>query len=258
MERRELSVQSKDFLENLRMYLFSSGKKEKEIDEVVEELSDHLEEAEQAGKNVEHIIGQSPEHYMKHLSEEMSTDYKGWTKFVPIFIIGVMAYFLLEDALQGTIHYSLLDLIGFPIVCLILLKVYMMTFKYLSKRKTSILKEFAVFYGVGLLSISLFIGLLLVKKNFGTPFIIVDSMLGRMIIGSLAVCIFVGMALWSKTWFSIFIPLIIFVPQFVTQFLQVSDKTEILLNSFLIFVGIIIFGIFELIKLKKLKAKSIY
>ncbi len=253
LERRELSVKSKDFLENLRMYLFSSGKKGEEIDEVIEELSDHLEVAEQAGKNVEHIIGQSPEHYMKHLSEEMSTDYKGWTKFVPIFIIGVLAYFILEDALQGTIQYSIFDFIGFPIVCLLLLKVYMMTFKYVAKRKTSIVKEFVIFYGVGLLSVSLFVGLIFMKKNFGTPLIIVESLQGRIIIGAVAVCIFIGMALWSKTWVSVLIPLIIFLPQVVISFFKVSDKTEVLLTSLFMFVGISILCIFQFLSLKKIK-----
>lgn len=245
-----LSAKSQDFLDNLRMYLFSSGKKSEEIEEVIEELQDHLHEAEQAGKSIDHIIGQSPKQYMKHLSQEMSTDYQGWTKLIPIFIIGVFAYFLLGDALHGTIHYSLYHLIGFPIVCLFLLKVYLMTFKYLAKGKSSILKEFGVFYVVILLSVSLFVGLLLLDKNFGTPLIIVDSMLGRTLIGGLAACIFIGMALWSKTCFSILIPIILFVPEIIAQFLPINDKSEILLSSLLMVLGFIILFAFQVIKLK--------
>jgi hypothetical protein len=38
----KLSRESRDFLENLRLYLFSSGKNEKEMEEIIEELEDHL------------------------------------------------------------------------------------------------------------------------------------------------------------------------------------------------------------------------
>jgi DNA-binding ferritin-like protein (Dps family) len=247
----ELSAKSQEFLENLRLYLFSSGKKTEEIEEVIEELRDHLQEAEQAGKNVGHIIGQSPKHYMEKLSQEMRTDIKGWTKMIPIFIIGVFAYFLLGDALHGTIHYSLYDLIGFPFICLLLLKVYLVTFKLLAKGKSSILREFVVFYGVGLLSVSLFVGLLLMDKKFGTPLFEWDSMMARILVGGFAAFIFIGMAVWSKSWISIIIPTILYLPETVIQFLPVNDKTELLLSSMLMFFGFIILFGYQFIMNKK-------
>ena len=67
MVQIELSTQSRDFLDNLRTYLFASGKNEHEISEIVEELEIHLNEAESNGKSIEDIVGNSPQEYMKSL-----------------------------------------------------------------------------------------------------------------------------------------------------------------------------------------------
>ena len=41
----KLSREAAAFIDNLHLYLLSSGKKDKEINEIVEELTDHLREA---------------------------------------------------------------------------------------------------------------------------------------------------------------------------------------------------------------------
>ncbi len=72
----KLSMKSTKFLEDLKIYLFSSGKKNEEIDDIIRDLADHLYEAESNGKSIEQIIGSSPKEYMQSLSAEMKTDYK--------------------------------------------------------------------------------------------------------------------------------------------------------------------------------------
>lgn len=42
----QLSKKSQNFIENLRVYLFSSGKQSDEIEQIVNELEIHLAEAE--------------------------------------------------------------------------------------------------------------------------------------------------------------------------------------------------------------------
>src|SRR5690625_6067575 len=74
----KLSNKSKEFLDNLRIYLFSSGKKSDEIDDIVEELEIHLHEAERNGKPIEKVIGKTPEAYMEMISDEMMIDYRTW------------------------------------------------------------------------------------------------------------------------------------------------------------------------------------
>jgi len=56
----KLSKKSQDFLENLRVYLFSSGKQWDEIEDIVNELEIYLFEAEKNGNSIEKIIGNSP------------------------------------------------------------------------------------------------------------------------------------------------------------------------------------------------------
>src|SRR5690625_7864041 len=86
-EQREVSKQSKEFLENLRLYLFSSGKKSRDIEEIVEEIEVHLYEAEQKGKPIEKIIGKSPKEYMEMVSDEMTLEYASWIKYMLIMEI---------------------------------------------------------------------------------------------------------------------------------------------------------------------------
>lgn len=42
----KLSPESRKFIEDLRLYLFSTGKSDQEIEDIVAELEDHLWEAE--------------------------------------------------------------------------------------------------------------------------------------------------------------------------------------------------------------------
>ncbi|WP_339164155.1 hypothetical protein [Siminovitchia sp. FSL W7-1587] len=62
-----LSDKSKAFIENLRLYLVTSGKKQKEINELIDELKVHLIEAEKQGKSIDEMIDCTPEQYMNSL-----------------------------------------------------------------------------------------------------------------------------------------------------------------------------------------------
>src|SRR5690625_3376223 len=90
-EQREVSKQSKEFLENLRLYLFSSGKKSRDIEEIVEELEVHLYEAEQKGKPIEKIIGKSPKEYMVMDSDEMSLGCLTLIEYNLIYLLSIYA-----------------------------------------------------------------------------------------------------------------------------------------------------------------------
>ncbi|CRK81286.1 HAAS domain-containing protein [Neobacillus massiliamazoniensis] len=237
----KLSAKSQEFLDNLQLYLFSSGKKEAEIAEVIEELKDHLCEAEKDGKSVEHIIGQPPEQYMELLSKEMNTDYKGLIKIIPIFILGAFAYILLDNTIRGSIHFSIYQLIGYPVISIVMLGMYVMTFKLIAKRKLTRIKRFGILYGLSLFSIGSFIALLLFDKKFGTPLFQIDTVIGRTIVAAIAIIIFIGIAIWSKTWVSIIIPAIISVPQLLVKFLPVHGQTKLIFPTVLMFLGLIVF-----------------
>lgn len=237
----KLSAKSQEFLDNLQLYLFTSGKKEVEIAEVIEEMKDHLCEAEKDGKSVEHIIGQPPEQYMELLSKEMNTDYKGWMKIIPIFILGAFAYILLDNTIRGSIHYSIYQIIGYPVISISMLGIFAMTFKVIAKGKLSRIKRFGILYGLSLLSIGSFVALLLLDKKFGTPLFQIDTVVGRLIVAAIAIIIFIGIAIWSKTWVSIIIPAIISVPQLLVKFLPIHGQAKVVLPTVLMFIGLIVF-----------------
>src|SRR5699024_9109279 len=96
-EKAQLSYKSRKFLEDLRVYLFSSGKDSNEIEQIVEELEIHLIEAEKNGKSIEKIVGHTPKEYMEQLSNEMPVDYKSWFKYVLIIISGAFSFTLAND-----------------------------------------------------------------------------------------------------------------------------------------------------------------
>ena len=84
----QFSKKSQEFTENLRLYLFSSGKNPDEIEDIVNQLEDHLFEAEKKGKPIEKIIGKSPKEYMKMVSNEMAIDYQTWFTYICFFVFG--------------------------------------------------------------------------------------------------------------------------------------------------------------------------
>ncbi|WP_052807365.1 HAAS domain-containing protein [Risungbinella massiliensis] len=241
----KLSTESEEFLENLRLYLFSSGKKTDEIEGIVEELKDHLWEAEKNGKSVSHIIGESPQHYMEHISKELRTDYKGWLKLLPVFIIGVFAYVLLGDAINNTIGYSLYDIIGYPFICLFMLGVIKVSFQHLAKTNLSKITQYSIYFGIAFLSLSMFIGVILLDRNYGTSLFQLDTFAGRMIVAVIAAVILITISIWSKTWVSIILPIIVYSPTIITDLLPVQYETKLLLSSLFTLIGFLLFLIIQ-------------
>ncbi|ANX14028.1 hypothetical protein ABE41_018605 [Fictibacillus arsenicus] len=241
VQPNKLSKRSQDFLDNLRLYLFSSGKKDEEIEDIVSELEDHLIEAQKHGKSTEDIIGQSPKQYMEQISQEMGVDYMGLIKYVPIILLGVFAYILLGDSLRGGVKYSLLQVIGYPLVCLVLLVVYMKTFKYTASMKLPKSSNMLVLFLVGCLPLSLFLGVMFLNRMYDSPMLINLGSKGNITAAIVAVLIFAGISIWSKTWFSIIIPLLLFTPEILIRLTSFNQETKLILSSIIPFVGIAIY-----------------
>ena len=125
-----LSRESEHFLENLRVYLISSGKKEQEIQAITEELEDHLCEAEKNGKNIDDIIGKSPKEYMDQIASEMSFDLKGLIQYIPIVMLGAFAFILTVKVIRGALEFSMIEAIGYPFIFLLYLLITALIFKY--------------------------------------------------------------------------------------------------------------------------------
>ncbi|QFT87294.1 hypothetical protein FIU87_01330 [Bacillus sp. THAF10] len=237
MNSLPLSKESRTFIENLRVYLFSSGKKTDEIDEITSELEVHLYEAEKEQKDVTHIIGSSPKEYMEQLSSEMSFDVLGWAKFVPIIILGAFSGIVLKDIIFTGFQYSLLELIGYPIVCIISLFVFMGTFKFIASHSLSRSKEFLFLSIAGILPMFLFGGLMFLSNIVTTPIILLGYY-GNIVVASLAITFLIGISIWSKTLVSIMLSIFYIVPEYLLGMTTLSMETQVIASSILMYAGI--------------------
>ncbi|WP_404348887.1 hypothetical protein LG311_01220 [Sutcliffiella horikoshii] len=245
MNQLPLSKKSQTFIENLRIYLFSCGKKTNEIDEITDELEVHLYEAEKENKSVEHIIGSSPKEYMEQISGEMSFDVRGWAKYVPIIILGAFSGIVLKDIVFGGFQYSLVELIGYPLVCIVLLLAYMWTFRHISSHNFSKAKEFFFLYLVSFLSIAMFVGLMFLPNYIESP-IIMLGYYGNLIVASMAISFLIGISIWSKTIVSIVLPIFYIVPEYMVGFTDLSVGNQLWISSLIMYALIGTYLFFEI------------
>jgi len=248
-----VSSESRAFLESLRVYLFSSGKNEKEIEEIVSELEDHLYEAEQNGKNVQDIIGKTPKAYMAQIAKEMPIDLKGLLKYIPIIMIGAIAYIVMGDAVRGELEYSLFKMIGSLFIILFSLFLTSVLFKYVAGNKNSKIKEWFIFGMVGSTPVALFIALLFLDKHYDTSTITFGA-IGYVTAIVFSVLVFIGIAIWSKTWISIILPIILFLPQFIINKSSLEGSTKVILSLVVVPVCFVIYAL-TVMKWEKTKVK---
>lgn len=95
-----LSKEAEKFLLNLRLELISRGKREKDIQEIEEELRDHLIEAEANGQSVESITGNSVKAYIRSISEELPQN-KGFIKYSILLLVYLLGVFIIPDLISG-------------------------------------------------------------------------------------------------------------------------------------------------------------
>ncbi|WP_051314778.1 DUF1129 family protein [Alteribacter aurantiacus] len=246
----KLSLGSEAFLTNLKTYLIASGKKEKEINETVEELRDHLHEAEKDGKDVSHITGQSPKKYMKELSGEMDVDVKSVFNIGALVIAGGLSFIVMGDAIRGDLSYSLLQIIGYPIIALAYLLGVAVTLKYLSARTLSKKKEFFVFLPVGMVPGVLFLALIFLNQVVVTPTFVFPEW-ARVVVFLLAMGLLIFMSIWSKTWILIFVALVLLVPEWVLSQMQFQEETHLIALSVSTLGGFALIVLYLFFKAKK-------
>lgn len=236
----QLSNKSKEFLENLRVYLFSSGKNTNEIEEIVEELEVHLLEAEEKGKPVEKIIGQSPKEYMEQLSDEMSVDYKAWFKYIPFMIVGAFSFTIADDLLAGSLSYSLLEIIGHVMIGFIFIFGVFGVFKYISSNKISKWKQAIILYLTGSLPIGLFVGLIYLNRVIETP-VIHFGQTGTAIIAIVTLIVLVWASWWAKTWVLPIILTLMTLPKYLLGLTALQEETILIVSTFVSFGGIAVY-----------------
>ncbi len=245
-----ISIESRDFLENLKVYLLSSGKNENEIHEIIEELEDHLYEAEKNGKNIDDIIGKSPKEYMEQVANEMSFDMKGVLKFLPMVMVGAFAFILMGKAIRGILQFSIIDLVGYPLIFLLYLLTTALVFKYVSSRRLSKVKEWFVLGITGTLPIILFMVLIYVNNTVSVP-TFEFGIAGNIVAIICSLILFIWFALWSKSWGMIIIPILLFVPEGLIHLTTLPEEIKVILKATVPFVLIMSYLLFIFWKMKK-------
>ncbi|MFD1032957.1 HAAS domain-containing protein [Metaplanococcus flavidus] len=224
-----LSKDSQEFIANLRLYLMTSGKKDSEIKEIAEELRGHLEDAESRGKKLDTVTGGSPEAYIKNISNEMTTDFYGIIKQMPMFILLLIAYFITGSAVRGDLSFSLLKLIAFPLIGGAGICAYIYAARQMATKSWSKKKELTIFISIQLITVGLMSAVLFLDIFYFEPFYI-PSREVMWIIAAIGVLIFIIGAIWSKTWITVIIPLFLISPDFIMTFLEVDEMTGLYIN----------------------------
>ena len=234
-----LTTKSMNFIDNLRMYLLTSGKNENEVKEVTEELRDHLIESEKRGKSIDEIIEGTPEAYMDSIKLEMKTDYISLVKNIPIYFLGTIAYFIMGPSIRGEFELNIVQLIGFPIISVISLLIYVVFFQKAGKNQYSSKKLFFIGMIASSSVTALFI-LLLLGSNFLIEPFYKASPIVTLVIIVICVAVFIMIAIIGNTLSAIWIPALLFVPDYFYRFSNLTDE-KILIISFASFVLIFIF-----------------
>lgn len=233
----ELSNKSKRFLEDLRVYLFSSGKKSEEIDEIVEELESHLVEAEQHGKPIEKIIGKSPKDYMETVADEMAIDFRTWFKYILIIIFGAFSFTIFRDVLAGNLSYSLLEIVGHLAITLIFTFLIFIAFKYISSNNFSNTVQLVILYLIGMIPLGLFIGMYFLNESIRTP-VIQFGETGSMIVAAITLLFVLAISIWAKTGILIAIVVLLTLPEYLISKTTLNIETQLILSSVISFGGI--------------------
>jgi hypothetical protein len=235
-----VSKKAEQFLVELRFYLMSRGKNDQEINEITEELEVHLTEAEAEGKDVSHIIGKSPKQYMKSIGESMQTDYMQMAGLVPMFILLLAAYLSLGPAIEGKFSISegiiWLGVIGGAAGVLIY---GLFLFKMLPKLFQT-KWNYVLFIGIFMITTALFVGLLFWYKAQGFEPVFVATPAQNNWIIVLCAIIFIGSALYTKTWFTLFVPLFLSMGPIASRFIPegaINDPLYIMVTILIFVLG---------------------
>jgi uncharacterized membrane-anchored protein len=248
----ELSDKSRKFIDDLKLYLFSSGKNDQEIKEIAEELEDHLYEAERNGKSIDQIVGASPKEYMVSISNEMKIDYRAWAKYIPLIFIGAMSFSVFGDLLQGTLSYSILAILGTILHCSIFIAGLAIAFRFIASHQVSKVKEFFILLLPIFISMLFIGGVIVADSIYPTP-VFHFGILGSSLIGLFFLAFVVLFSICAKTAVLPVILIALLLPTNLLSFTSFNDVLQLILGTVITYFLI---GGYLLYVVKKEKKKT--
>lgn len=168
-----LSNEGQKFLDDTQGYLRTKGIREADIISFIEDAEVHLIEGEKRGKSVNDIFGHAPKEYANQLAKEMEVDKKGNYKLLLYFIINLLAFTMMKSVFfseaDHRLSYSLIELIGYPIMIFVGISVLIWGMRTASfKRKRT---EFLIMYITGAIWFLSIFSIALLNNFDGTTFI---------------------------------------------------------------------------------------
>lgn len=248
-----LTQKSRKFLEDLHIYLLSSGKNLNEIKEITTELEDHLIEAEANGKSIDQIVGDSPSAYMESISGEMKSDLASWAKYFPLVLLGPIAFTIFGDLLDnGVLAYSLFNIIGIIVYTLLFIMGVSIVFKYTSRKQTSVTKEIIILSLPIIVSMLFYLLVLFLDTMIDTP-IVNFGEIGSIVLGSVIFILIIAFSIWSKTIIIPVVLLALFLPDILLKETALSESSKLIIGMFITYslIGLYLFYIFAKEKKKQ-------
>jgi len=220
-----LSKEAEKFLLNLRLELMSRGKKDKDIQEIEEELRDHLKEAEAHGQSVESITGGSVKDYIRSISEELPRD-KSFIKYSILLLIYLLGVFIIPDLISGdfelntsVILYNLAVLAIGTVGTIIIVK--KIVTKYGDSKKTYI--SYGIFFS---LFIAAMVGAQLIIRNHRGIVLAESNPTANLIIGIILLSIFIIVPLIMKQGFLALFIFLICLPEIIAKIATGGSSPE--------------------------------
>lgn len=222
-----LSKKSEQFLVELRMYLISKGKNDAEMMSVIEELEDHLLQAEADGKSIETIVGYSPKAYMKSIGESMPLDFRQLIALIPMTILLIAAYFTLPYAILREFALSPIILVVVVIGAILGFGIFsFFLFKGMPKVFQSTWKTYFSISIVNVVVTSGFVlGIFWLNKQGFEPTFVATPFQNTLIL-IVCILIFIISAIYMKTWINIIVPIFIAFLSVTGHFVLNGNITE--------------------------------
>ncbi|TVT26951.1 hypothetical protein FO441_10650 [Salinicoccus cyprini] len=233
-----LSRKSEKFLLDLRVELMARGKSSDDIEEMEEELRDHLTEAEAHGKSVDSVTGGSVKSYIRSISEELSLE-PGLKQKGTQLIIYLFGLFTIPRLISGQFELSTSMIIYYLLVILFLGygSLYVMKemiLKFGDSKKTYI---YSILYGI-IIFAGMVGGQFLIRAHPG--FVIYEGSPNlNFIIGLSLLIIVVAVTLIMRRWFFALLPILLSAPELIARF--VTDGASPTSENYLIISSISLF-----------------
>ncbi|WP_339182197.1 hypothetical protein [Oceanobacillus sp. FSL W7-1293] len=205
MDRTKLSSESNRFIEKLRLYLFSQGIEQSDIEDVADNLAQQLYEMELNNEPIEQITNQSPQEYVDKLKkevEEKKNPSVSW--LIPYILIGAIVFMLFGDALRGVLYgeivaYSLFRILSTVVIGLLFIIGSVFAVRYTSGNQLSESRKYGMLAIPAVIGMLLFIAAYFIDGYVETSLVTIPFA-GSMILLGVVTATAILLSVWAKTW----------------------------------------------------------